>query len=103
MQVEEGQDVVDVMHDVWKECSKNEICEKGIPHDQFKIRKDEDDYLDNLVEKLDILCESKFKIGLIGSMYLIGVIASLVSFPILADKCGRKFPFGLMILVSVFA
>jgi len=64
---------------------------------------DDDEFVDNFVEKLDILCENKYTIGLIGSLYLIGVVASLFFVPLLADKCGRKIPFTITILVSLFA
>jgi len=40
---------------------------------------------------------------LIGFMYLIGVIGSLLIVPMLADMCGRKIPFVFTILISVFS
>lgn len=39
---------------------------------------------------MDLLCENEFKIGLIGSMYFIGVVISTVTAPPLADAYGRK-------------
>ena len=36
-------------------------------------------------------------------MYLVGVIASLLLVPLAADKCGRKLPFSLTIIVSLFS
>lgn len=37
-----------------------------------------------------MLCENEFKIGLIGSMYFVGVVLSTITAPPLADAYGRK-------------
>ena len=42
---------------------------------------------------MDLLCLEPFKIGLIGSMYFIGVVISSVIAPPLADAYGRKYVF----------
>lgn len=42
---------------------------------------------------MDLLCLEPFKIGLIGSMYFIGVVLSSVIAPPLADAYGRKYVF----------
>ena len=63
----------------------------------------DDEYLDNWVDKLDLLCESKLKIGLIGSVYFAGVITTLLFVPPLSDRYGRKVIFVVSLLVSLFA
>ena len=40
---------------------------------------------------MDMLCESEMKIGLIGSMYFIGVVISTIIAPPLGDSYGRKW------------
>ena len=50
----------------------------------------------NLIRRLGLECSSSSQIGLIGSMYFIGVIVGALVIPSLSDKYGRK----LMILVS---
>jgi len=96
-------DGADVLEEVWKECTKNDVCENGLDHEHFHPHTEDDDFVDNFVESLDMLCESKYKVGLIGSLYLIGVICSLIFVPLIGDKCGRKIPFSLTILVSLFS
>ena len=49
-----------------------------------------DSSYENLVDKLDLVCASPGKIGLIGSSIFIGWFISLVFVPRLADLFGRK-------------
>ena len=37
------------------------------------------------------MCENEMKIGLIGSMYFVGIVISTVIAPPLADNYGRKY------------
>ena len=101
MDKDDGSNVVE---EIWRECTKNEICDGHIPPGEYRPRTDDDGFVDNFVEKFDdFLCRDKFTIGLIGSLYLIGVVCSLIFVPVLADKCGRKIPFTLTIVVSLLA
>ena len=50
----------------------------------------DDETFDNWVGKFDLLCEEKFKVGLIGSMFFAGVITGTLFIPALADAFGRK-------------
>jgi MFS family permease len=87
----------------WKDCTKTEICDKGIDSAHYRADTHDSEYLDNWVEKFDLLCEPKYKIGLIGSMYFIGVITTLTFVPIVGDKCGRRWVFIITIIVSACA
>ena len=40
---------------------------------------------------MDLMCENEMKIGLIGSMYFVGIVISTVIAPPLADNYGRKY------------
>jgi len=51
--------------------------------------KSEDEYLDNWVEKLGLLCKSDSQIGFLGSCFFIGVIASILWVPKASDAHGR--------------
>lgn len=87
----------------WTPCKKREICENSYTHDQYHADTNDSEYIDNWVEKFELLCEPKYKIGLIGSMYFIGVITTLTFVPLLADMCGRKGPFIITLIVSACA
>lgn len=39
------------------------------------------EYLDNWVQKLDLLCESKERLGLLGSAYFVGVLTAMIIIP----------------------
>ena len=61
-----------------------------------------DEYvIDNWVDKMDLLCENEFKIGLLGSMYFVGVVPSTVIAPPLADAFGRKYVFAGSNLIQI--
>lgn len=54
---------------------------------------EDDEYIDNWVspEKLDLLCEPKYKIGLLGSFYFAGVVLTILWVPLISDRCfGRR-------------
>jgi MFS family permease len=49
-----------------------------------------------------MLCEPKWKIGLLGAMCFVGVVISTAFVPLLSDKFGRKIVFVTTLAVSVF-
>ena len=57
--------------------------------------------MDNWVGKLGLLCEPKNRIGLLGSSYFIGIIASMLFVPALSDHIGRKKIFCGTMVVSI--
>ena len=61
----------------------------------------DDEYFDNWVEKYDTLCEPKWKVGLLGSLYFIGVIVGMAFVPLLADNYGRKWPLIITIIIFI--
>lgn len=65
----------------------------------------DDEYIDNWVnpDKFDLLCEPKYKIGLIGSMFFVGQVSTILVVPPLADFwIGRKPTFnGSVLLLAV--
>lgn len=89
--------------DRWSYCSKEEICSKGIPGTNYRPIED-DEYIHNWVgpEKLDLLCQSKFKIGLLGSMYFIGIVSTILIWPWISDKWfGRRSIFLITGLIFI--
>ena len=76
----------------WQPCSKNSICNEKIPSDRYRAVPD-DEYIENWMsaDKYDLLCESKIKIGFIGSSFFLGMISTILILPPLSDKIvGRK-------------
>jgi len=89
----------------WRECSKEEICDGGLDHDHYRPVKDDPDYIDNWVsaDKFDLLCEPKYKIGLLGSCFFIGAVATLLIIPPLGDAFGRRYVFLVVLVISIIA
>jgi len=75
----------------WKECSKAEVCGNGIPRDRWRGDYTEPEYIDNWVEQYDLLCEPRWRIGLIGTIYFVGIMTTIILTPWLADMYGRKW------------
>jgi hypothetical protein len=78
--------------DQWRPCSKEEICANHLSHEDYRPVKD-DEYIDNWEEpdKFDTLCTPQWKVGLLGSMFFVGAVSTLLFVPWLGDKAfGRK-------------
>mmetsp|Transcript_24027 Transcript_24027/g.36967 ORF Transcript_24027/g.36967 Transcript_24027/m.36967 type:complete len:262 (-) Transcript_24027:1110-1895(-) len=73
----------------WKSCNREEICAEALPKSDYQPIKTESEYLDNWVEKLDLLCRPDHEIGLLGSCFFIGVIISILWVPKTSDQIGR--------------
>ena len=70
-------------------CEPEDFCGKDV---LMKYDYDAPTSLHNWVEKLDLACLPSEKIGYIGSAYFVGVLASVLVIPRLADIYGRKRP-----------
>jgi MFS family permease len=93
------------------------ICAKSVPKDQCNhelmcstggeqpnvIRVDWTSHhsLYNWVDRLNLACEPGWKIGFIGSMYLMGWSAGCLFIPRLGDVYGRRKPFLICSALSV--
>ena len=74
-----------------------EILYKCVPDDfcndpnviSFKPNMALSDSYDNWVDRFDLTCASKSKIGLIGSAYFMGLICTMVFIPRVSDLYGR--------------
>ena len=89
----------------WHECTKEEICEGHLDSDHYRPVTDDDEYIDNWVspDKFDLLCEPKYKVGLLGSFFFIGVVATMLVVPPLSDAYGRRWIFLVVLLISIIA
>jgi hypothetical protein len=89
----------------WHDCTKEEICDGHIDSDHYRPITDDDEYIDNWEspDKFDLLCEPKFKVGLLGSCFFIGVVATMLVIPPLSDAFGRRIIFLIVLLISIIA
>ena len=86
----------------WHRCNKEEICANNLEYRPIV----DDEYIDNWErpEKLDLLCEPKYKVGLLGSMFFAGACSTMFIIPLLADKWwGRKTTLSVVIVLNVIA
>jgi len=60
-----------------------------MPKDHYRADKKDPEYLDNWVNKMDLLCKPKSEIGFLGSSFFIGIIISIAFVPRLSDSIGR--------------
>lgn len=72
---------------LWTSCNATYIC--AHPNTDWQYNYNCTTCLHNWVEKLDLTCEPKSKIGLIGSTLWMGWVTSLLFVPRLADIFGR--------------
>ena len=74
-------------------CESDQFCKSNseIKFDYIKYD-DEPKSLHNWVEQLDMKCKSNSEIGLIGTMYFVGIIFSVLIVPRISDLYGRKWP-----------
>ena len=40
----------------WMHCSKDDICDKKLPKDRYRPDKNDPEYIDNWVQRYDLLC-----------------------------------------------
>ena len=87
----------------WKTCNKQEICAEKMDPELYRPITTDPEYLDNWVEKLDLLCRSPSQVGFLGSCYFIGIIFAISWVPKVSDLYGRV-PFILgTILIQLLA
>lgn len=65
--------------------------------------KDDEDYLDNWVTKLHLMCLSDAQIGLLGSAFFFGLFLGLPIIPSLGDKYGRKIVYYYTLVITLIA
>ena len=82
----------------WSACQPSKFCtDSDIQH---RVNYDKDTSLNNLYSRLNLACDSKYKIGYIGSSWFLGFLTTLFFVPRLADKYGRKKIFQTTCLFS---
>ena len=69
-------------------CTAENICDGRVL--SYDTNWDSIYSIHNWIEKLDMMCAPKWKIGMIGSMYFLGWFITLPWLPRLSDKYSRK-------------
>ena len=87
-------------NNIWVPCTQNEICQDE-ENTIFRAIKNDTLYLDNWVEKLDLICEPHYRIGYIGSAFFAGLLVGLTFIPTISDKYGRRPVFNGCLIASV--
>lgn len=57
--------------------------------------------LNNWQQKLDLMCEDSWKIGLLGSSMFIGWASTLLWLPSFGDRFGRRKPFIVAMSINL--
>ena len=84
----------------WEACDIKTACSDTTY--EFRPNKEEEGYLDNWVEQINLYCIDSFQAGLIGSSFFVGTFSGSFVLPRASDIYGRK-PLTLIGLVIFFA
>ena len=57
--------------------------------EHYRPNKSDYEYIDNWIEKWDLVCEPKSRIGFLGSCFFIGIILTIYFVPKWSDQSGR--------------
>ncbi|CAI2367215.1 unnamed protein product [Moneuplotes crassus] len=84
-------------------CKRNQICINGMPKESmiWGINWDSSRSINNWVDEMDLMCATKFQIGLFGSIYFLGFAFSGV-FLKFSDHFGRRKIIQVGCLFSCF-
>lgn len=88
---------------LWHGCTQEEICSKGIPANKYRANEDDEEYIENWNQQYELTCDDKWLIGMIGAMYYIGMLCTIVVLPMIADKYGRKWVFNISFLIFIIS
>lgn len=84
-----------------QECDHTVMCKYPNDPSIIRINTTSTHTLDNWVDRLDLVCQPAWKIGLIGSMYLFGWSIGCLFVPRFGDVYGRKWPFMISMGASI--
>ena len=83
-------------------CTAANICEGDSRIVDWSVNTESEKYLDNWQDKLDLMCEESWKVGMLGSSFFIGWASTLLWLPSFGDKYGRKMPFAIAMVLNLF-
>jgi MFS family permease len=83
----------------WEACPTSAFCAEGEPIKgasmyksgvQWRVNYEDRDSIHNLIEQLDFHCQPDYKIGLMGSSFLFGMVIGCLTLARMGDLYGRK-------------
>lgn len=71
--------------------------------DLYRYDQSDPEYIDNWIQKFDLLCKPTEYVGLIGSCYMVGMFIGFFIWPPYSDTYGRRKIFICTMLLSTIA
>ena len=89
----------------WRQCSQQFICKNNLNlyKDLYRYDQTDPEYIDNWIQKFDLLCKPSEYIGLIGSCYMVGMFIGFFILPPNSDAYGRRSVFIVTMILSTIA
>lgn len=84
----------------WQICKDHDYCTK--PENLRRVNWTDPESIHNLVEQLDFYCEPDMMIGLIGALFLLGIVVGCSTLTRLGDVYGRKPIYLLGLFMHIF-
>ena len=75
-------------HD-WIKCKREDFCWNG-KDIKYKVDWDDDESIHNLISQLNMYCAKDMIIGLIGALFLVGIVIGCSTLTRMGDVYGRK-------------
>lgn len=90
-------------HLSWKACTKQEICIEHMSDDLYRPVTTNPEYLQNWIQKYDLLCMPKAYLGFFASCFFLGIMCAIYVVPSYADNNGRLLVILASISLQLFA
>ena len=89
----------------WQQCSQQFVCSNNLNlhKDLFRFDQTDPEYIDNWIQKFNLLCKPPEYVGLIGSCYMVGMFIGFFILPPYSDSYGRRPIFICTMILSTFA
>jgi len=92
---------LDPVSNEWVTCHRETFCQPQ-SKTYWRVDWNDDESIHNLIEQLDFYCQPDVMIGLIGALFLVGIVVGCSSLTRLGDVYGRKPIYMLGIGLHLF-
>jgi hypothetical protein len=85
----------------FRSCQREEYCD--LPYNRRNVDWNDKESIHNMIEQLDMNCVESWKVGMIGAVFLFGIVVGCVTLARLGDVLGRKpvYLIGLVMHLSL--